>query len=436
MLRLIVSDLVANRRIWLGALLIATATALVGAVVASDIQTAVAAGGTEALALYGLSGTVAAFTLVTALIVVGAVTNLTVTLQQRGYALWQLVGLSPGRVRLVVTTQLFTVSLLGGVAGCLLALPILRPLSRYAFAGSPELAALDPRFTPAGAVPVVLFVAVVITLGGFRGAGRAAHTPPIQSLREVEPPDRRMTVARWIGGLATAAVVAVIVATLPGTGLDTIAVPLMVISPLIAGVLAAFGPLFLARLVRAWTSLLPATASAAWFLARNSTAANVGRSTATISPLMVAVALAGGLYTANGAVGAPSGSLSTGTVVLLIGGPLLLAVLGAVATVFMSSRRRDRELALIVAAGGTPVVVLAAAAAEAVIYVGTAVLLGGFAVGVTSVIGAWAAGTWTAAGVVPSLAIAGLGLLLVLVATMVPTALALRNEVPRVLAPE
>src|SRR5690348_3235017 len=192
MLRLIFSDLVANARIWLGALLIATATATVGAVVASDIQTAVAAGGNEALALYGISGTVAAFTVITALIVVGAVTNLTVTLQQRGYALWQLVGLRPGLIRLVVTTQLALVSLLGGLAGCLLAVPLVQPLFRYAFSSSPELAELTAKLTPAGAVPVVLFVAVVITVGGFRGAGRAARTPPIQSLREVEPPDRRM----------------------------------------------------------------------------------------------------------------------------------------------------------------------------------------------------------------------------------------------------
>jgi putative ABC transport system permease protein len=436
MLRLIFSDLVANARVWLGALLIAAATATVGAIVAGDIETAFAAGGNEALALYGISGTVAAFTVITALVVVGAVTNLTVTLQQRGYALWQLVGLRPTLVRLVVTAQLLVVSIVGSVLGCLLALPLLKPLFRYAFTGSPELSALSPRLTPAGAVPVILFVTVVITLGGFRAAGRAARTPPIQSLREVEPPDRRMTVARWMGGLVTLALVAAIVATLPATGLDTMAVPLMLLSPLLAGVLAAFGPLFLARLVRVWTSLVPATASAAWFLARNSTAANAARSTATISPLMVAVALAGGLYAANGAVGAPSGALSTGSVVLLVGGPLLLAVLGAVATVFMSSRRREREFALITAAGGTPALVLTAAAAEAVIYVATALLLGLSAVAATTVIGAWAAGVWTVAGALPSLTIAALALVLLLAATVLPTIVALRHEVPRVLAPE
>jgi putative ABC transport system permease protein len=52
------------------------------------------------------------------------------------------------------------------------------------------------------------------------------------------------------------------------------------------------------------------------------------------------------------------------------------------------------------------------------------------------VIGAWAAHTWTVAGVLPSLAVAALSLLLVLAATVLPTAVALRHEVPRVLAPE
>lgn len=264
--------------------------------------------------LYGISGTVAALTLITALIVVGAV-----------------------------------VALVGGVAGCLLATPIQKPLFRYAFSGSPGLSALDPRFTPSGALPVILFVAVVLTVGGFRGAGRAAHTPPVQSLRDADLPDRRMTVARWLAGLVTLAIIAAIVATLPTTAPDTVAVPLMLIAPLTAGVLAAFGPLFLTRLVRAWTSLLPATASAAWYLARNSTAANAARSTATISPLTVAIALSGGLYTANGTVSAAtqtSTTLSTGSVVLLIGGPLSLAVLGAVATVFMSSRPATATLSL------------------------------------------------------------------------------------------
>ncbi|MEV4347724.1 FtsX-like permease family protein [Actinoplanes sp. NPDC049596] len=434
MVRLIFGDLLANARVWLGTLLIAAATAAVGSVVAGDIATALEVGGDNALALYGISGVITAFTLVTALIVVGSVAGLTVTLQQREYALWQLVGLRPALVRTVVTCQLLVVALLGAVLGGLAAAPVLGPLFRYAFAGSPSLASLEPRFGVGIALPVVLFVVVVLTIGGSRSAGRAARTPPIRSLRETEPPDRRMTPARWIGGLATAGIIVAVLASLPGTGRDTLAVPLMLIAPLVAGVLAAFGPLFLARLVRAWTSLLPFEGP--WYLARNSTAFNVGRSTATISPLTVAIALAGGLYSANGTAGDGDSGLSTGSVVLLLGGPLLLAVLGAVATVFMSSRRREREFALIVAAGGTPGTVLTAAAWEAVIYVGTALLLGGASVLATALAGAWAAGVFPSFGVLPALTVALGSLVLVLAATVLPTAVALRHEVPSVLAPE
>lgn len=431
MLRLIVSDLASNARIWLGALLIAAATATVGAVVAGDIETALSVGGTTALALYGISGTVAALTVITALVVVGTVTTLTVTLQQRAYALWQLIGLTPTRIRLIVTTQLLAVSLIGAVLGCLAALPILHPLSVYAFTGSPDLSTLRPRLTPAGALPVVLFVAIVITVGGFRAAGRAARTPPIQSLREASLPTRRMTAGRWLTGILTLAIIAAIAVSLPGS--TSPAVPLTLIAPLAAGVLVSFSPLYLSPLVRLWTSVLPPTASAAWYLARNSTATRGG---ATIGPLVVAVALAGGLFAADGATTRGSSTLTVGAVVLLIGGPLLLAVLGSVATIFMSSRRREREFALLVAAGGTPGLVLVAAAFEAVIYVGTALLLGLLSVAVTTVAGLWATHEWSWAGVVPSFAVGLLGLLLVLAATVLPATGGLRRGVSGVLAAE
>jgi putative ABC transport system permease protein len=158
---------------------------------------------------------------------------------------------------------------------------------------------------------------------------------------------------------------------------------------------------------------------------------------------MVAVALAGGLYTAAGIGGeavsretsSATQDLATGTVALLIGGPLLLAVLGATATIFMSSRSREREFALIQAAGGTEATVLGAAAWEAVIYVVTAAGLGAVAVAVTAVAGLWAVGVW-GFGLGSVASVAGAGLLLTLAATVLPTWSALREEVPRTLAAE
>jgi putative ABC transport system permease protein len=434
MLRLVAGDLIANARIWLGLLLIAAATGAVGAVAASDIQTAVETGGTVALALYAISGTMIAFTTITALIVAGSVAGLTVALQQRAYALWQLVGVRPAYVRLVVTSQLALVASIGGVLGCLAVVPALGPLYRYGLAGSPDLAGLHPDLGAPAAVPVVLFVTVVMTLAGSRSAGRAARTPPIQSLHETDRPDQRMNGARATAGLVLLAIVAAVVASLPGTAPDQLPVPLMLIAPLTAGVLAVFAPLYLSRLLDGWTAVVPERVSSSWYLARRSTAFGVARNTAAISPITVAVALAGGLYSATGTA-TGGGSVTTGSVVLLLGGPLLLALLGATATIFMSSRHREREFALLVAAGATRGVVLAAAAWEAVIHTVTATILGAAAVCVTAVAGGWATGTWTPSfgpGAVATVAAAGL--LLTLAATVLPTAVVLRHELPQTLA--
>jgi putative ABC transport system permease protein len=172
---------------------------------------------------------------------------------------------------------------------------------------------------------------------------------------------------------------------------------------------------------------------------------NVGRSTAAISPLMVAVGLAGGLYTAtavsnaaldrtaSGTAAAPD--IGAGTVALLIGGPVLLAVFGSTTTIFRSGRSREREFALIQVAGGTTATVLAATGWEAPIYAATAVAFGSASVAVTTMAGLWLEHRWEfGAPAVGS--IAGLGLLLILAATVLPTASALRTEMPRTLAAE
>ncbi|MGJ6967716.1 FtsX-like permease family protein [Streptosporangium sp. G11] len=161
------------------------------------------------------------------------------------------------------------------------------------------------------------------------------------------------------------------------------------------------------------------------------------------------MALSGGLYSAEGTVraalaaemGRAPAALSPGTVVLLLGGSLVLSVLGAVTTIFMASRSREREFALIQAAGGTRRTILAAAAWEAVIYVGTAAILGVGAVAVTALGGAWALRAQPT-HLLPSLGLSAIGLtvccglILTLLATVVPTAATLRHEVPRVLAAE
>jgi len=294
---------------------------------------------------------------------------------------------------------------------------------------------------------VVATTVLVVLLGGLRGARRASRTPPVAALRDPEPPSIRMGWFRILLAVLLLCGAAMLAANLDGGAtLSAFTGQAVLLTPLLAAALAAAGPVVFPLVLRAWTSLLPARVSASWFLARHAARHRLSQSTATISPLMVAIALSGGLYTMaatlDAALAARDGS-TTGTglapegVVLLLGGPLLLSAVAAAATVFMSGHARERELALVQAAGATHGVVVLAAIWEAVIYAVTALLLGAAA---TIGGGLIIAGALSLPGPSVSFATLGLittgGLVLVLVATLVPTAAALRHEVSPALAVE
>ncbi|WP_436536268.1 FtsX-like permease family protein [Actinoplanes sp. HUAS TT8] len=439
MIRLVLADFVANLRLWFGAMVVAAGTAAVGLVVAAQIQTALTVRGLPGAAIASMAGTVLVLGTVAGLVVLSSVTNLTVALQQRDYALWQLVGIRPAYVGWVVLSQLALVAVIGAVAGTALMFPALGPLFAYLYAHSSGLDGIHAVYGPAAALGALLFVVTVIILGGLRGARRVSRTAPIALLRAASLPDRGMTVLRWVTGGAGIAVAVPMSVSLAGAADPGAAVlPLVTLAGLISGILAAFGPLYLPRLVRAWTTLVPERASGSWFLARHTVADNVGRSAAAITPLMVAIALCGGVYAVSETLG---GAVPLAFVLLVLGGPLVLSVLGATVTVLMAGRSREREVALIRAAGGTPGTVLVAAVSEAVIYVGTAALLGFAAVAVAVGV-ALVAAHGRGLPVAPSLGftqagtVALVGLILTAAATVIPTAAATRRSVSRELAAE
>lgn len=446
MLRLVLSDLLAHLRIWVGMVVVSAAAALVTSVAAGDVETAVGLGGNVALALYAISGSVILFTTVAAVIVLSSVANLTVVLQQRDYALWQLVGVRPWSVRTIVLTQLVLVSLVGALIGVGLSVPILQPFFDYVYADLPGFGSVPVQFGPASVLSVVGFVAAIVLLSGARSARRASRVTGMAVLQDPDPPQSRMGPLRWIGVVAVLSILLALLLSIPSTPVDRLEVPLWIIGPLVATLLVCLGPLAFPAVLHGWTSLVPPRWSASLFLARAAALHSIGRSAAAVNPLMVAVALAGGLYSANGTVRAAEGvgappAISIGTVVLLLGGPLLLSALGSAVTICMSARVRDREAALVRATGGTPEVVVSTAAWEAVIYVVTAVLLGAVGVLATALVGAWAVAS-AAPGTFPGLGLTAMGvvaateLLLVLVATVVPAVLGLRKEVAATLAAE
>src|SRR5690606_10768436 len=107
--------------------------------------------------------------------------------------------------------------------------------------------------------------------------------------------------------------------------------------------------------------------------------------------------------------------------------PLLVGTTGAAVAVFMASGARERQVALLQAAGADRGVILRAAWGEATIHAATAVLLGAAATVIGS--GFLAAGLGLSAPVVawgPLLLVGAVGAGLITLATLVPTAAALR----------
>mgnify|MGYP006378063985 FL=1 len=161
---------------------------------------------------------------------------------------------------------------------------------------------------------------------------------------------------------------------------------------------------------------------------------------------MVGITLAGGLFTTAAtlgtAVAAQTGrtdgfDLEPGGVVLMLGGPLLLAAVGAAATVFMSGGAREREFALLQAAGATRAVIVKLAIWEALIYAVTATLLAALAIGIGAVVPPSAPGLpGPTLSLTSAWLVAGCGLALLLAATVLRTVAALRLESPRTLAIE
>lgn len=446
MIRLVLSDLAGHARVWLGTLAVTIAAGFVGAIAAGLIETGAFHGGRVQEGLGSTSSAVIAFTAVTALIVLASTANLTVALQQRSYALWQLVGIRPVLVGFVVLAQLGIVGILGALIGCLAATPILAPLFTWAFRDWEHMQGISLHLGVVSVVVVTAIVPAAVMIGGLRGARRASRVPPIEALRDPEPPRIKMGWFRLLLTVGTLVGIIGLVASLNGASFSQIASQSILLTPLIAGLLAASGPVVFPLVLRAWTSLLPARASASWFLARNSARYRLSQSSAAISPLMVAIALAGGLYTSGMTLAAAQAARTGSTdgfdlapegVVILLGGPLLLSAVAAAATVFMSGHAREREFALVQAAGSTQVAIVVTAVWEAVIYTVTAAVLGTAATIAGGIIVATTLGlpfptvSFTTLGL-----IAGGGFVLILAATVAPTAAALHHEIPRTLAVE
>ncbi len=447
MIRLVLRDLLANVPIWLGALVVTAAAGAAVSVAAALVTSGFGLEFVYAAGLASLASISAVLTIISIVAVLGNVTRLTVDLQRRSYALWQLVGVSAARVTWIVRAQLAIVALIGSTLGTVIASAFIPEILRFGLSDSSGLQQIVPRTLPISQVVVIVLVSAVVVLGSLKSSRRAGRVRAIEVLRDAGGEATRMGVGRWVA-LGLTASLAILSTWSVGNSSGGASGQLLIIGPLFTAVALCAIPAVAPSLLRGWTRLIPDRISTSWFLARNAASFSVSRSTATISALVVTIGLPGSFYAAfstNGnfvraTTGETSGTLGPGSFLLLLGGPLLVSLAGATATVLMATRTREQETALVQAAGGGRAVVLLRAMWEALILVGTSALI---ALGVQLVTGLGMAlslsritGTVPAFGLQQAAIAAAVCVIGITAASALPVASALRRPIRAVLAAE
>ena len=438
MMRLVFSDLRDHAVTWLGAFFVAVGCGYIGGWAESIEATA-----TAYRNLQNVSSVVIAFSVVAAVIVLASAANLTVSVQRRSYALWQLANVKPRLVSAVVLAQLAVVSVAGAACGTLLTAVTFVPLFPLVFGARGEYAQVVPEAGTTMMPTVWLVVTGVFLLGGLKGARSAGATPPLAVLREPEPKRAGMTWMRALLFVGLAVCTGWVVSIMVGSTPDVVMNYSLYVPILMVATVAPLAPLVFSALLRAWTALVPQARWNAWYLARHTARFGLSASTSVETPVMVGFGLVAGIYSSVGVWGewtrlqgnADFNGIDFTLALLMFGGPILLCAIGAAVSVVMTSRSRTCDVALLIASGARPQTMLGAAVCEALIHAVTATLVGAATVVASNAVIAYAVGLPLFAnlafgeGLVVSLA----GFVLVLAATLVPTCAALNKEPASVL---
>ncbi|MFZ4893124.1 FtsX-like permease family protein [Plantibacter sp. Mn2098] len=445
MIALAFSELRLQWRLWMGMLVMSAASAAVLSVGMSIIDTGLYYGGEYRTNLAGGASVVFLFSGAAAIAVLASVADLTVVQSHHSYALWKLAGVRRRAVRVVVLVQTGVVGIVGAVIGLAAVRPVIDPVFHYAFGSAPVIERITAQFGALTIIGTPLATLAVLLVGSWRSAGRAARTPPLVLLRDPEP-KRRLGWLRVGIAVLVSCGAAVQIWFLQAATLKELAATAPMVAPLLMFALTLWAPVVYPLVLRCWTAIVPAGWSSSWYLARHQTRARVTMSTAAITPLLVAVALTGGLYSIvavmRGSVpGWSDAVIRVNEAALILGGPILLGAIGSTIVVVMTGRSRSRELALLRVGGAGTGILVAAAVWEAVIQVVSAVLLGG-AVVIVSVVVVVDALRRHVPDAMPAFDvrlvgwIAVLGAVLVIAATVLPALRALRTPPMRQLGVE
>lgn len=382
-LRLATAELRTSWQIWFGACVVAAAAAVAASIPATLLEAALRVGGVAGLALGSIAGTAMLFTVIAVLGAFAPVMRLTISLTGRTLALWQVVGVLPRTVTVIVLVEVSAVSATGGVIGTAAGAAVAPALVADWLRSASGFAGITPEISWSGAPVVVVAVVFVAVVGSIRAAVGAGRTAPALILRGA-PPAARSMVARSILAAALVAVVAQMLITLPGT-VRSGAPSSVLIGPLIIATVATLGRAVAVPLLAAWT-IVGSRMSTVFSIARSSAIWSAQRSSAAVVALLLAIGLPAAVEAGSRTVAPVVGAAhhGTGGTLILLGGPTLLGAVGGAAVTFMTSRARHREQSIFRAMGAAPSFGIAGAVVESVSLLGTALLLATIAVVVTA----------------------------------------------------
>jgi len=280
-----------------GVILMATTVNLIGSVDATLARLGPSAGEDQRQQLDDLAamfGIMSAVSLFMALFVVGSTFGFAVAARRRELGLLRLIGATGPQVRRLVLGESLTVALAACIAGCLLAVPVTRPvlaLVRHAGVTDQHLVAPAPWLAWAVAAPAGMMVAL---LGAWRSSKRAAKVPPTAALREASVERARPSRMQWIVGTicVTGVVAAAVAATRTGPLFALVASILL--PEVIVVAIMCFGSLLIPRLagLLAWPFVdRDVTAR----IARDELRAAVRTTTSVAAPVLAITAVAGSM---------------------------------------------------------------------------------------------------------------------------------------------
>ncbi|MBF4619516.1 hypothetical protein ITJ44_15680 [Clavibacter sp. VKM Ac-2873] len=446
MIKLVLRDVVTHFWAWLGPFLVVIASSATLCAGACYWMASTRGADTASIAISLLiSCSIPAY------MVTDSVTRLAISLQRRSYALWQIAGVLPRAVTRIVSAQMVTVGLVGSIIGTAIGSAAMPPLFTWLMGlrSAPASAVPDLTLGPVAAASVAVMTTALVAFAALPAARKAGRTPPLEILRESVPPQQRMSIARWVVAVALSAWVVVLVQNAMSADQSKIIGNVMPMSLVLALLVTMVGPLVFPATVRGWTALLPARISTSWYLARHDARHRASLTSAVLVPVVVILtvipsffAVMATLTEANLVSGDRPADYYGGddpggmfvTLVYMVGGPVVLAVIGTAVSLFVAGRDRARTNALLRAGGASRGTIVGAALAEGVIYVTSAAILGTAMTGFVAV--TTAAGTASSGGaftpVVPLPLVgclAGGALAFVLLATVIPTLASLRRSV-------